>query len=138
LKSAPITNGLLPLEAGSRRKRSTLDVGDRRLVHAHQAGTRARFDGHVADRHAPFHAQGTNGRAGELDRVAGATRGADFSDDREHQVFRAAAGAQLAFDPHQQVLGLLREQRLRGEHVLDLARADAVRQRAEGAVGGSV
>ena len=39
---------------------------------------------------------------------------------------------------HQHVLRLAREQRLRRQHVLDLARADAVRERAEGAVGGGV
>jgi hypothetical protein len=42
----------------------------------------------------------------------------------------AAAGRR----PHQHVLGLLLDQRLGGEHMLDLRRADAVRQRAEGAV----
>ena len=40
--------------------------------------------------------------------------------------------------PHQHVLRLVREQRLRRQHVLDLAGADAVRQRAEGAVGRGV
>ena len=41
---------------------------------------------------------------------------------------------QRAVDLHEQVLRLPGEQRLRGQHVLDLARADAVRERAEGAV----
>ena len=41
---------------------------------------------------------------------------------------------QLAVDAHQHVLGLALDQRLRGEHMLDFRRADAVRQRAEGAV----
>ena len=40
----------------------------------------------------------------------------------------------LPVDAHQHVLGLLLDQRLGGEHMLDLRRADAVRQRAEGAV----
>jgi hypothetical protein len=41
---------------------------------------------------------------------------------------------QLAIDLDQHVLGLLLDQRLGGEHVLDFRRADAVRQRAERAV----
>ena len=45
---------------------------------------------------------------------------------------------QLAVDRDAHVLGLLLRQRLGGEHVLDLAGADAVRQRAEGAVRGGV
>ena len=40
-----------------------------------------------------------------------------------------------AVDGDRQRLGRLLRQRLRGEHVLDLARADAERQRAERAVG---
>ena len=39
-----------------------------------------------------------------------------------------------AVDADAHVLGFALDQRLRGEHVLDLGRADAVRQRAEGAV----
>ena len=39
---------------------------------------------------------------------------------------------------HQHVLGLLLDQRLGGQHVLDFRGADAVRQRAEGAVGRGV
>jgi hypothetical protein len=39
---------------------------------------------------------------------------------------------------HQHVLRLLGQQGLGGQHVLDLAGADAVRQRAEGAVGAGV
>ena len=38
------------------------------------------------------------GGAGELDRVAGAAGGADLADDRQHDVLRAAARAELALD----------------------------------------
>ncbi len=77
-------------------------------------------------------------RAAELDRVAGAAGGADAADDRQHDVLGAATRRQPAVDTHQHVLRLARQQRLRGQHVFDLAGADAVRQRAEGAVGGGV
>jgi hypothetical protein len=41
---------------------------------------------------------------------------------------------QAAVDTHQHVLGLLLDQRLGGEHMLDFGGADAVRQRAERAM----
>jgi hypothetical protein len=56
----------------------------------------------------------------------------------EHDVLRRRTGRELAPDPDAHVLGLLLDQRLRGEHVLDFRGADAVRQRAERAVGRGV
>ncbi len=40
----------------------------------------------------------------------------------------------VSIDAHQHVLGLALDQRLRGQHMLDFRRADAMRQGAEGAV----
>ena len=107
-------------------------------VNGDQAGTRARLDGHVADRHAAFHAQGADGRAGELDGVAGAAGRADLADDGQHDVLGAAALGQRAFHLDQHVLGLLGQQGLGGQHMLHFGGADAVGQRAEGAVGGGM
>ena len=70
--------------------------------------------------------------------MAGAAGGADLADDGEDHVLRGHARRQLAVDGDAHVLRLALDQRLRGEHVLDLARADAVRERAEGAVRGGV
>ena len=67
--------------------------------------------------------------------MAGAAGGADLADDGEDDVLGGDAVGQLAVDAHAHVLGLLLDQRLGGEHVLDLARADAVGQRAERAMG---
>ena len=126
-----------PLEA-ARAERPAAQVGDRRLVDGDQAGARAGLDRHVAHRHPPFHAERADRAAGELDRVAGAAGGADLADDRQHDVLGAAAAAELAVDLHEHVLRLAREQRLRRQHVLDLARADAMGERAERAVGRGV
>ncbi len=52
--------------------------------------------------------------------------------------FAVTPGASVALDAHQHVLRRLLQQGLRGEHVLDLGRADAERQRAHGTVGGGV
>ena len=48
--------------------------------------------------------------------------------------FAVTPGGQLAVDGDAHVLRLALDQRLRGEHMLDLAGADAVGERAEGAV----
>jgi hypothetical protein len=64
--------------------------------------------------------------------------GADLRDQREHEVLRGDARRQFAGDGDGHLLGLRLRQRLRGQHVLDLAGADAERQRAERAVRGRV
>ncbi len=116
------------------RARTALHVFEGLLVRRDQAGAGAAFDGHVADRHAAFHRQRADGFAGEFDDMAGAAGRADLADDGEDDVLGGDAGRQLAVDTHQHVLGLLLDQRLRGEHMLDLGRADAMRQRAERAM----
>ena len=70
--------------------------------------------------------------------LPGAAGGADLADDRKDHILRGHARRQLAVDGDAHVLGFALDQRLRGEHMLDLARADAVRERAEGAVRGGV
>ena len=52
--------------------------------------------------------------------------------------FAETPGRQLAVDGDRHLLRPVLRQRLGGQHVLDLAGADAERQRAEGAVGGGV
>ena len=71
--------------------------------------------------------QRANGRAGELDREAGAAGRANTTDHGQHDVLGAATATELAFNANEHVLRLARQKRLRGEHVLDLAGADAVR-----------
>ena len=70
--------------------------------------------------------------------MAGAAGRADLADDGEDDVLRRHARRQRAVDLDPHVLGLGLDQCLRGEHVLDLGRADAVGERAEGAVGRGV
>jgi hypothetical protein len=61
--------------------------------------------------------------------------GADRGDDREDDVLRGDTRRQLAVDGHGHGAGPLLGERLGREHVLDLARADAERERTERAVG---
>ena len=63
---------------------------------------------------------------------------ADLADDGEDDVLGGDARRQRAVDLDAHVLGLGLDQRLGREHMLDLGGADAVRERAEGAVGRGV
>ena len=72
--------------------------------------------------------------AGIFDDVAGAAGRADLADDREDDVLGGDALGHRAVHLDQHVLRLALDQGLGGEHVLDLGGADAVRQRAEGAM----
>jgi hypothetical protein len=66
------------------------------------------------------------------------TSHADAGQERQDDVLGGHAGVQRAVDAHLERLRPALEQRLGGEDVLDLGRADAERQRAEGAMGGGV
>ena len=147
LQRLPICNRLVPLRAadklaayrvGARRQQAAFEVLDGFLVHRHQARPCTGFNRHVAHRHPAFHRQRADGRAGKFDGVARAARRADFADHGQHDVFAGATFGQNTFDFDQQVFGLLGQQRLGRHHVLDLARADAVGQRAKRAVGRGV
>ncbi|MNS35536.1 hypothetical protein D3C72_676960 [compost metagenome] len=133
MQRAPVGHGLVPLHA-LRRVRTTLHIFERHIVHGHQAGAGASFDRHVADGHAAFHRQVADGGPGELHGVARTAGRADLADDGQHDVLGGAAARQLAFHTDQHVLGLLAQQRLRGQHVFHLRRADAMCQCAERAV----
>ena len=69
-----------------------------------------------------------------LDHIAGAAGRAGRADHRKRDVLGGHAGLELAGDLDLHVLRFLLDQRLGREHMLDLGRADPVRQRAEGAM----
>ena len=117
---------------------AALDVVEGRLVGGDHAGAGARLDRHVADRHAALHGELTDGLAAVLQDVALAAAGADLGDDGEDDVLGRRALGQGAVDRDRHGLEGGHRQRLGGEHVLDLAGADAEGQRAERAVGGGV
>ena len=91
------------------------------------SGARAGLDAHVADRHARFHRERADRRAGELEDAARAAGGADLADQLEHHVLRRHVRREAAGILDTEGLELLLAERLRGEDVFDLARADAVR-----------
>ena len=133
----PVPLGLVPQRA-LRRLRPVLEISVGLLVGRDHAGARAALDRHVADRHAAFHRQRLDRRAAVFDDVAGAAGRADLADDGQDDVLGGDAGRQRAVDLDAHVLGFGLDQRLGREHMLDLGGADAVRKRAESAVGRGV
>ncbi len=115
-----------------------LDVGEGRLVGGDETGPSATLDGHVADGHALLHRERADGLAGVLEDVPGAAADADAGDEGEDDVLGRDAGPQPAVDADLVGLRAALQERLRRQHHLDLAGADAERQRAERAVGGGV
>ena len=115
-----------------------LQMGEGDVVGRDHARAGAGLDRHVGDRQAALHRQGADGRPGVLDHVAGGAVGADLGDRAQDHVLGAAARPELArvVDAHRLRPPL--RQRLGGQDVLDLARADPERERAEGAVRGGV
>ncbi len=116
------------------RSRPAFEIGIGLLVGGDHAGAGAALDRHVADCHAPFHGKRADGRAAELDDRAGAARRADLADDGEHDVLGGDALLKRAVHLDHEVLRLLLDQGLGCQHMLDLRGADAMRQRAEGAM----
>ena len=97
-----------------------------------------RLDGHVADRHPPFHVEPAHRLAGVLQHRARAAAEAEFGDDGQHHVLGRDASGQGAVDGDAHGARFSLEQRLGRQHMADLAGADAEGERAEGAVGRGV
>ncbi len=117
---------------------AAFQVGERRVVRGDHPGPGPGLDGHVADRHAPFHGERLHGRAAVLDDVTHAAPGADLADDGQHQVLRCDSRRQHPVDGDGHGFGPALRQGLGGEDVLDLARADPEGQGTKRAVGRSV
>ena len=118
--------------------RAAPEVGVRGLIWRDHAGAGARLDRHVADGHAAIHRQRTDRTTAVLENITLAAAGADLRNHRKNNVFGSNAFAQLALDGDRHRLERLQWKRLRGEHVLNLARTDAERHRPERTVGARV
>ncbi len=116
------------------RHRTARQIFERRVVGRDHTGTRAAFDGHVANRHASVHVEAANRRARVFDDASGSTGRSDLRDDVENDVLRGDAFFQLAGDSDLEVLRLALQQALAREHVADFRGADAEGQRAKRAV----
>ena len=133
MQRAPVSHGLIPV-APLRCKRTTLDVIDGGVISRHHTGTCTGFDGHVADGHAAFHRQTTDGATGKLNRIARTACRADLANDGEHDVFSADAFAKRTFNADEHRLGFFGNQSLRRQYVFNFRRADAESQRGKRAM----
>ena len=113
-------------------------VGEGGVIRGDEAGAGAALDGHVADGHAAFHREGTDDIAAVLDDVADSAGDTDAVDDGEDDILGGDAGMEFAVDFDRHGAGFRLREGLGGEHVLDLAGADAEGERAERAMGGGV
>ena len=108
------------------------------MVGIHITATRAAFDGHVAHRHALFHGHVVNDIAAEFVGVAHAAIHAKVMNVRERHVLSVYAGLKAAGEIDAANLELSHRERLCGERVCNLTRADAEGQRAKRPVRGGV
>ena len=125
----PVIDGNLKI-LPTRDKGTALQVSESRIIRRHHAGACATLDGHVADRHTPFHGKATNGVAGVLDDVAVAAGNPDLADDGQDDVLGRHPRGAPTVHLHQHRLGLELRKALRGQDVFHFAGADAERQRA--------
>jgi hypothetical protein len=68
--------------------RPPLEVLKCHIIGCYETSPRSTFDGHVANRHSPFHAQSTNGGAGVFKDVGRTTAHADPGKKRQDDVLR--------------------------------------------------
>ena len=134
----PVVEGLLPGRPAG-RVGAALEVGEGGVVGRDHPGAGARLDAHVAHRHPPLHREA---------RIAAPRYSMTWPMPppvpmrpmiAEDDVLGASprpAASPSTVDGHRRGPDL--GEGLGGEHVLDLARADAEGQGAEGAVGGGV
>ena len=130
--------GAQPAQAGSTSTPRSATQAKVVSSGATMPGAAAALDRHVADRHAALHRQRLDGGPGELDDVAGGAVDAHLADRPEDEVLGRDAEAEARPRSGCASTRLALHEHLRRQHVLDLARADAEGQRAEGAVGGGV
>ncbi len=115
-----------------------LHIREGDLIRGNQTGFCAHFNGHVAQGHTAFHAQGLDCAAAELHDMTGAACATGFADDRQHDVFGGNARRGLAgnFDLHGFGTALL--QGLCRQNVFHFRSTDPERQRTKGTVGGGM
>src|SRR5690554_2386778 len=68
------------------RERATTEILNRGFINGYQTDTGTRLDRHVADRHTPFHGDGTDGAATEFNGIACTAGSTDHADDVQHHI----------------------------------------------------
>jgi hypothetical protein len=115
-----------------------VQIGERGLVGRDQTGAGTHLYAEVAQRHAPFHRQRAHGRPGIFDDMAGRRVHPQPREQEQHHVLGLDIRGQPAIDRDPHVARTALAHGLGRQHVLDLGRPDAERQRAERAVRGGM
>ena len=126
----PVSNGFVPLVC-LRGVRTALEVFKSLFVGVAVTDAGATFDSHVADRHTAFHAHFFDDRTGKFVSVANATVHAELRDVGEGHVLGGHTRFELAGELDAASLERAHGERLGGENVCHLARADTERDSTE-------
>ena len=129
----PVSNGFVPL-VGLRGVRTALEVFKSLFVGVAVTDAGAAFDSHVADRHTAFHAHFFDDRTGKFVSVANAAVHAELCDVGEGHVLGGYTRLELAGELDAASLERAHGERLGGENVGHLARADTECDCTEGTV----
>ena len=137
MERAPVSDGGIPL-CPRRCHRAAFEIGESHVIGCDQPGARARLDAHVAHGQPLLDAHAFEHRPAIFDHIAAAACRTDLADDVHNQVFGGHAGAKIAVYAHLHRFRLLQQQRLRCQHVFNLAGADPEGERAQTAVAGGM
>ncbi len=133
----PVGHRLFPVRR-SGRKRAALHIIDSLVVDRDEPRARTGLDRHIAEGHTALHGQIPDRLAAEFNGVSGTSGRTDLRDNGQDDIFRRDTRGHRPIDRDQHRLRFLLDQTLRGQHMLDLRGADAVRQCAEGTMRGGV
>ena len=133
LQGFPVDQFFVPGVTGG-GEASALHILEGDFIRGDETTTGAHFDGHIADGHAGFHGEASDGGAGVFNKVAGSAGSRDQGNDVQDNVFGKHPFVEIAFhiDAHQFGFGL--QQALGGQHHFHFAGTDAEGDGTEGAV----
>ena len=115
--------------------RASLQVFEGRFIGGNHSRSRARFDRHIADRHATFHRELANCLASVLKDVSLSPTGSDLRDHGKDDVLRSCALWERPINGDSHGLKGSHRQCLSRQNMFDLAGANAHCQRTECSVG---
>jgi len=129
-KGLPVSQRFFPLRT-LRRKRASFHISEGSLVRSDHPCSRSRFDAHVAERHPAFHRQRPHSFSSVFNHVSRCAISTDGANDSERKVFRSHAFRKRSSYFNEHCSRLVLRQTLSGQHVFDLAGANAERQRSK-------
>ncbi|GAK32972.1 hypothetical protein AQ1_00853 [alpha proteobacterium Q-1] len=134
IKTAPQSHGPLPLSRLG-GKGSATQIIECFLIGGDQTRTRPGFDGHIAQGHPPFHAQGLHGITGKFNHMASTAIGPNPADDRQRHIFGRNPDGQGTAHRHPHIALFFQSQGLGDQHMFDFGCANAKGQSPKSPMG---